>query len=586
MKRAVIYIRVSSKGQVDTDHDPEGLSLPGQREACFRKAEQLGADVVEEYVDAGETATSADSREQFRAMLDRVKTARDVDYVIVYKINRFARNRRDDANALFDIRSGGATLVSASENIDDTPVGTLVHGILATIAEYESANDSVEIKRCLLRKVEQGGTNGPAPLGYRNVVEDLPGRRVNSVALDPERAPLIQWAWEEFATGEWTIASMLDALTAKGLTTRPTPKKEPRPLSLSVLQRLLRNPYYYGVVRWKGAIYPGRHEPLIDRATFDKVQAILDGHRNGEKRRTHDHYLKSTLYCGHCGSRLCVMNARSKSGRYYLYFFCVGRHQGRTDCTKRYVQADELEDAVADEYRTIRLSDDQAEGLKQELKDELGRQRQDTETERRTQERRLARLERKRRKLLDAYYEDAIPADLFKEEQKKIGDEEAQAQRRLEATSLEFAAIEATLNKCLELVTSPHDTYRQAPDVVRRMFNQFFFEKVEVFDDKPLKAYFRPEIATIYGAAIHATPLNKASDEPADLEVHKAMKRRLRYCRTTNPDLSFRGRGLKEALLAEGGGFEPPVPRGHSGFRAGRNYLRIPGLTRGFVARR
>src|SRR6266498_4776654 len=129
MKRAVVYLRVSTAKQANTDIDPEGYSLPGQREACYRKAGELGAEVVEEYLDRAETAKFAD-RPAFQQMLERVTSKRDVDYVIVDKIDRFARNRRDDANVLFEIRKAGAQLISVKENIDDTPAGELVHAIM------------------------------------------------------------------------------------------------------------------------------------------------------------------------------------------------------------------------------------------------------------------------------------------------------------------------------------------------------------------------------------------------------------------------------------------------------------------------
>src|SRR4029453_1240915 len=136
-KRAVIYLRVSTAKQADKNADSEGYSLPAQREACLRKAEALGAEVVEEYLDRGESAKTTD-RPEFQRMLARIRLARDVDYVILDKIDRFARNRRDDANTMFELKSYGAQLVSVKENIDETPAGQLLHAIMAGIAEFYS----------------------------------------------------------------------------------------------------------------------------------------------------------------------------------------------------------------------------------------------------------------------------------------------------------------------------------------------------------------------------------------------------------------------------------------------------------------
>ena len=129
--RAVIYLRVSTASQVHTDRDAEGLSIPAQREACYRKAEAIGAQVVEEYVDAGESARKSD-RPALQRMLKRLAEEGDVDYVIVHKVDRLARNRADDVTINLAIREAGAALVSVTENIDETPSGTLLHGIMAS----------------------------------------------------------------------------------------------------------------------------------------------------------------------------------------------------------------------------------------------------------------------------------------------------------------------------------------------------------------------------------------------------------------------------------------------------------------------
>jgi len=163
--RAVIYLRVSSAGQVNTDYDPEGISIPAQRVACQRKAEQLGLTVTDEYIEPGKSATEMTKRVAFQQMLTRVRNARDIDVIIVYKLSRMARNRLDDAIVMADLRKRGVTLVSATESIDDTPVGQLMHGILATFNEYQSRESRADIAYKMGQKARNGGTLGRAPLG-------------------------------------------------------------------------------------------------------------------------------------------------------------------------------------------------------------------------------------------------------------------------------------------------------------------------------------------------------------------------------------------------------------------------------------
>ena len=103
-----------------------------------------------------------------------------------------------------------------------------------------------------------------------------------------------------------TVRSYLEALEAKGLTTVPSAKMAEKPVPRSTLSRMLRNPYYTGVLRWKGVTHPGNHPELVSQGTFDRVQDVLNAHNvSSEKQRVHQHYLKGSVRCGSCGSRLC-----------------------------------------------------------------------------------------------------------------------------------------------------------------------------------------------------------------------------------------------------------------------------------------
>lgn len=301
-KRAVIYLRVSTAKQVGKAEDPDGYSLPAQREACERKARDLEADVVDVYVDRGESAKTADRRE-FQRMLGRIKSERDVDFVILDKVDRFARNRRDDANILFDLQSVGCQLVSVKENIDETPAGQLLHAIMAGFAEYYSKNLGAEALKGMTQKAKDGGTPGRAPIGYLNDRRKIDGREVRIVLVDPERAPLVQWAFEAYATGEYTIRSLTEVLGAKGLKALPHGGKLPGPVQPSHVAHMLSNRYYLGRVSFRGTEYQGRHQPLVDHLLFDQVQEVLKSHNTaGEKQRDHNHYLKSSVFCGRCGA--------------------------------------------------------------------------------------------------------------------------------------------------------------------------------------------------------------------------------------------------------------------------------------------
>ncbi|MGH3631369.1 MAG: recombinase family protein, partial [Sciscionella sp.] len=200
---AFIYLRVSTKEQARTGGGTEGYSIPAQREACRAKAEQLGAVIHEEYLDAGESARSA-QRDDLQRMLRDVKHDRP-DYVIVHKIDRLARNREDDIAINLMLKKYDVRLVSCTENIDDTPSGRLLYGLMAEIAQFYSGNLALEVMKGLLRKAEEGGTPFRAPLGYLNAHETINGVIAATITLDPERVELVRWCLEQYATGDWTV---------------------------------------------------------------------------------------------------------------------------------------------------------------------------------------------------------------------------------------------------------------------------------------------------------------------------------------------------------------------------------------------
>jgi site-specific DNA recombinase len=224
---------------------------------------------------------------------------------------------------LFEIELAGARLISATENIDESPAGRLMHGMLASFAEYYSRNLANEVLKGATEKAKRGGTPGRAPLGYRNTREQLPqGGEVRTITIDKESGPIITWAFETYATGLYSLNEMATLLEARGLRSRGDRIHSPQPLTLPRVHELLSSPYYAGIVTYRGKQYPGRHEPLISQELFDEVQAVLQAHcLAGERDRKHQNYLKGTIRCGTCGCRL-VYSRNKGNGGHYEYFVC------------------------------------------------------------------------------------------------------------------------------------------------------------------------------------------------------------------------------------------------------------------------
>ena len=478
-KRAVSYIRVSTREQAQRGGSEEGFSLPAQREANKRKAQSMGALVVKEFADRGESARSA-NRPELQKMLAYLKEDGGIDYVIVHKLDRLARNRADDVEINRAFEEAGVRLVSTSENIDQTPGGMLLHGIMSSIAEFYSRNLANEVIKGMGEKARNGGTLGKAPLGYLNVrARDENGREIRTIALDEERAPLVRLAFTEYATGNWTVRQLADHLNTLGLSIPPTPRRCAKPITATRLHEILRHPYYKGIVTFQGVEYPGKHEPLVDSQTWQTVQTILASRRYGERQRIHNHFLKSTVVCGQCGARLSVQNAKNSKGTIYPYFVCARRCRLH-DCAFTAVLIDVVEDRMSDLYRAIELSAEDRTQIEHYLHDELAQIEGDKAKAVRSLTTRRTNIEDRRRRLLHAHYEGAVPLDLLKEEQAELSTELSQIERQLAAYQADAAEVRQHLTQALDLIEDCHRLYQAAPNHLKKLLNQVFFQRVLV----------------------------------------------------------------------------------------------------------
>ncbi|MBL8778956.1 MAG: recombinase zinc beta ribbon domain-containing protein [Acidimicrobiales bacterium] len=178
---------------------------------------------------------------------------------------------------------------------------------------------------------------------------------------------------------------------------------------------MLRNAYYTGLVTWGEIQARGNHEPLISVETYAKNQAILESHRSGEKQRTHPHYLRSTIYCRRCGSRLCFTRATGSKGGIYDYYFCLGRHQKRTECDLPFIPVETTENEIEAHYASVQwLSDEQLARLRDRFDAVLEARTQQAGTVTSRQQKRIKRLNAQRDKLLDAFLNAYVPVEVLK----------------------------------------------------------------------------------------------------------------------------------------------------------------------------
>lgn len=349
LRKAVIYARYSSHSQRD-------VSIEQQVNSCRRFAELQDIEVVDVYDDRALTGTN-DQRPAFQKMIKDAERA-DWEYVIVYTLDRFARNRYDSAVYKRKLRDYGVKVLSAMENISDDPTGVLLESLLEGLAEYYSQELSRKIKRGKYDNASKCLCNGQIPYGYRRG-ED--GR----FAIDEEEAAVVREIYERIRSGS-RICDLIQDLNNRCLLT-----KRGQPWSRSSFSKMLSNERYLGIYIFGDVRIPGGMPQIVNQDLFDAVQMVLHTKKNPRKdtaiasktdipqRRRQEngiYYLTGKLFCGHCQSPMVGVSGRSRRGPLYFYYTCKGKRQEHT-CQKKNVNRDYIEKFIAAALKENMLND-------------------------------------------------------------------------------------------------------------------------------------------------------------------------------------------------------------------------------------
>lgn len=311
---AVIYARYSSYAQTEQ-------SIEGQLRDCHAFAERCNYTVINEYIDRAISGRS-DDRPAFQQMIqDAAK--KQFQYIIVWKLDRFSRNRYDSAVHKAKLKKYGVRVISATENISEEPEGIMLEGMLESLAEYYSANLAKHVKRGMRESALKGNsTGGFTPIGYKIVNKKL--------VVDLEKADAVRYAFEQYAKGR-PKKQIVEELNARGLR-----NSMGRPLTLSSLGHALRNPKYKGTYIYDGIEIPGGCEAIVDEETFNAVQERLKAAKRAPaaSKAKVDYLLQGKGFCGYCGAPLVGESGRSASGTVHHYYACAAKKKTHT-CKKK-----------------------------------------------------------------------------------------------------------------------------------------------------------------------------------------------------------------------------------------------------------
>ncbi len=328
--KAVIYARYSSDNQREE-------SIEGQLRECGEFAERKGYAVVKTYADRAISGKKADNRPQFMQMIADSKQ-KLFDTVIVWKIDRFSRDKYDSVFYKNALKKNGVSVISAKEPIDDTPEGQLMESIFEGFSVYYIKDLSVKVSRGMTENVLKGKFNGGA-LTYGYYIDEN-----KHFQPDLIQAPIVQEIFTRYSEGE-TQKSILKSLIERGITTRKGTKPTP-----NFIASILKNRRYLGEYRFKDTVVENAFTPLVTQDLFNKCQK-----RTAANKRNPAHFkviddkfiLTGKIFCGLCGSTMSGVSGTSKTGKKHRYYHC-NKAKKRKQCDKKRIKKDLIENIVLD----------------------------------------------------------------------------------------------------------------------------------------------------------------------------------------------------------------------------------------------
>jgi DNA invertase Pin-like site-specific DNA recombinase len=333
-KTCIIYCRVSSADQL------EGTSLDTQEQLCREYAARSALEVHEVFIERGESAKTANRTELNRAIAfcSRRKKNR-VDYFLVYKLDRFARNQEDHVTVRAMLRRSGTELRSVTEPIDDSPIGRAMEGVLSVFAEFDNNVRTERTKAGMLARLRQGFWCWQPPLGYHR---PAPGANISP---DPHAAPHIRYAFEEFSKGFITYRALAERLATRGLRTGSA-----KPILYQTVEKIIKNPLYCGIMEVWGEKHRGSFVPIVSEELWLRCQDRFSKPSPHSAPRAANNPLfplRRLVRCRRCFEPLTGSCPKNKQGRSYAYY-----HHWRPGCpAARAIPKHRLEQSFIDMLR-------------------------------------------------------------------------------------------------------------------------------------------------------------------------------------------------------------------------------------------
>lgn len=323
IKTAVIYARYSSDSQTEQ-------SIDGQLRVCEEYAKRNDILVLAKYIDRAMTGTN-DLRPDFQRMI-KDSARKEWNYVLVYKLDRFSRNKYENTIHKNTLKKNGVKVLSAMENIPDSPEGTILESLLEGMSQYYSEELSQKVKRGMRENRAKGyHQGGVLPYGYKT--------ENKKIVIDEEKAEIVRYIFEQYSLGV-IVADIIKALTSMGVLCRG------KPFARNTIYGILKNIKYSGVYYYGNERIDNMYPQIVPTDIFEIVRAKAKQNATGKKSVKTVYLFRHKLKCGYCGSSISAETGTARNGEVKRYYKCLGRKVYHNGCEQNIHSKKELEEAV------------------------------------------------------------------------------------------------------------------------------------------------------------------------------------------------------------------------------------------------
>ncbi|MCH8903555.1 MAG: recombinase family protein [Bacteroidetes bacterium] len=493
----LLYARVSTDKQAQRD-----LSIPAQIEAMRGYAKQNGWKIVGQFLDEGASARTT-NRPELNRLIQYCKENKQVDVVLIHKIDRLARNLVDYATIKAILKQKGIKLVSVSEPFEDNPVGNLLENIMASISEWYSANLGEEVKKTHITKLKRGEWPHWVPFGYKSVRDDE-----NMVKHIPDSitGPLVLQSFELYSTENYSLGLLAEEMAERGLKTRYG-----NVYTKESMRKLLTRDFYMGKLVWNSKKYAGKHKPIVPLKLFYRVQRVLEQKsKDSGTKGKHKFLLKGIVCCRACGAKLT--GEIHPRGTYYR---CLPRF-GKETCTQRYIPVGFLDSQLETMYEVLQPPKGLLNLLNLEMRMIADKRESIAKKEIGALKHTINEIEKKEVDLADELVSKKISQRVYEKLQTSYMKKLNQAESRLSQLEVDYNDPLDFLDKSIVIASLLHQLHQRFNFNQKKNLMKAVFKKIEVED----KAIVNVEMNTPFSILL-GDDLNNMFNDSLSVGIRK-----------------------------------------------------------------